>query len=75
MTVETSKLFYLVKLVRIILGFRLLNVQTYMIQIKRIINLRIQKLVETNSALANSQLRDNTNITFIIYAHSFLKAF
>ena len=70
-----GRLLDLVKLIRLYVGFKLLDHKNYMKQIKLIFNNKIQKIIKTDADLADNQHEDNNYITKIIAISYLLKTF
>ena len=56
----------MLRLVRLIYGFELLDYRVYMNQIKAFFHRKIDVLIESNEELAEDQLNDHTNINKIL---------
>ena len=68
-------LFYLIKLIRLLKGFEILDVGVMMKYIKIYFFNQLQKLVDTNSEKANTMLEDHTPINEILVLGYILKSF
>ena len=62
-------------MIRIIVGFKLLNYKIYRKQLKEYLQARTQRLIENDKELALSQIHDNNNITSLILVSAALKTF
>ena len=74
LSVEYLRLFLLIKLLRLYTGFELLDYKVFMMQIKRLVNSRIQSIIESDPERALSQVVDQAKITQLILMQYFLKS-
>jgi len=67
------RLFFIVKVMRISKGLRMLDVMALMEHIKSYSNARIASIIENDPELAEDTLHDNNNISALIHVNLFLK--
>ena len=68
-----SRLLYLIKLSRLYNGFQLLSYNVYMKEVKNMYNQKLQSIIKKDSAEAHDVLKDNTNITRIVFISYLIK--
>ena len=74
-TENQVRVLLLIKLIRLYIGFQLLDHKNYMKQIKQIFHDKIQALIDTDPELAANQVEDNNYISKIIYISYLMRTF
>ena len=75
MEIEKTRLFHIFKVVRIIVGFKLLNYKIYRKQIHDYLKSATEKKLQGDADLASSQIEDFNNIERLIKISTMLKTF
>ena len=72
---KNAKLLFLLKIVRLYKGFKILNHQQLMKEVKQYYNKKLLNLIKKNKDLANNQFEDNTFFTRTVHISYALRGF
>ena len=72
---KNVKLFFIIKIIRIQKGFHLLSSNSFMRQVKLLLNKKLERIIQNDPELAENSDLDNNNIMLILMISYFFKTF